>query len=272
MSRPDAGARTLRTLIVEDEPLARIHLRDLVQGSMALELVGEAANGRDAVQSIAQLKPDVLFLDIHLPELDGLAVLEQSLQPPHVVFTTAYDGYAVHAFELGAADYLVKPFTRERFERAVVRLLARVAQHDDAGAGDDAPPEGPALMERVRSLHHQSSGDARLRHVYVRERGRVLPIAVDTIERLEADDDYVVLVVGGRRHLLTVPLSELLGRLDAGRFVRIHRSHAVNLDHVRAMLPADSGRWAVVMQSGERVLASRTGTRQLRESMGRARG
>jgi two-component system LytT family response regulator len=272
MFPPDRPERPLRTLIVEDEPLARIHLRDLVQGSMPLQLIGEASNGRDAVQSIARLQPDVLFLDIHLPELDGLAVLEQAAQPAHVVFTTAYDSYAVHAFELGAADYLVKPFTRERFERAVARLLTRVAQHGDSSADVGVPSESPAQMAGVRHLHDQASGDTQLRHVYVRERGRMLPVAVDTIERLEADDDYVVLVVAGRRHLLTVPLSELLGRLDSGRFVRIHRSHAVNLDHVRAMLPADAGRWAVVMQSGDRVLASRTGTRQLRESMGRSRG
>lgn len=268
MSQPEAPARPLRTLIVEDEPLARIHLRDLVQGTMTLQLVGEAANGRDALARLAELTPDVLFLDIQLPELDGLAVLQRATHQPQVVFTTAYDSHAVHAFELGAADYLVKPFTRERFDRAVARLISRNQSHTPSS--DEARDAG--LLQRVRALQEQAADDQPLRHVYVRERGQVLPVAVDQIERLEADDDYVVLVVGGRRHLLTVPLSELLRRLDAGRFVRVHRSHAVNLDHVRAMLPADAGRWAVVMQSGDRILASRTGTRQLRESMGRSRG
>lgn len=270
MSLPDslrAEVRTgLRTVVVEDEPLARIQLRDLVLASSPLTLVGEADNGRDALGLIAEHRPDVLFLDIHLPELDGLKVLEQSAASagpqPHVVFTTAYDAYAVHAFELGAADYLVKPFTRERFLRAVDRVV-RAAQ--------TAPDDPPPLVNRVRELYGEASSGAPLRHVYVRERGRVHPVAVDTIERLEADDDYVVVVANGARHLLTVPLSELLTRLDASRFVRIHRSHAVNLDHVRAMLPEDAGRWAVVMQSGEKLLASRTGTRQLREAMGRQR-
>lgn len=263
----DAPAATLRTVIVEDEPLARVQLRDLVHASPALALVGETDNGPDAVALIADHRPDVLFLDIHLPELDGLKVLEQvgAASPavqPYVVFTTAFDAYAVHAFELGAADYLVKPFTRERFVRAVDRVV-RAAQ----SVATDPPP----LVNRVRELYGEAASGAPLRHVYVRERGRVRPVAVSTIERLEADDDYVMLVAGGARHLLTVPLGELLARLDTSRFVRIHRSHAINLDFVRAMLPEDAGRWAVVMQSGERLLASRTGTRQLREAMGRRR-
>lgn len=264
MSPPDPLGHGLRTVIVEDEPLARVQLRDMVLASTALTLVGEADNGRDALGLIADHRPDVLFLDIHLPELDGLKVLEQrsasDAPQPHVVFTTAYDAYAVHAFELGAADYLVKPFTRERFARAVDRVV-RAAQ----SAADDPPP----LVNRVRELYGEAPPGAPLRLVYVRERGRVLPVPVDTIERLEADDDYVVVVAGGARHLLTVPLSALLTRLDGSRFVRIHRSHAVNLDFVRAMLPEDAGRWAVVMRSGERILASRTGTRQLRETMSR---
>lgn len=258
----DATVTALRTVIVEDEPLARVQLRDLVHGAPALALVGEADNGRDALSLIADHRPDVLFLDIHLPELDGLKVLEQAETRAHVVFTTAFDAYAVHAFELGAADYLVKPFTRERFARAVDRVV-RAAQ----SVATDPPP----LVSRVRELYGEAASGAPLRHVYVRERGRVLPVAVRTIERLEADDDYVVLVADGTRHLLTVPLGELLARLDTSRFVRIHRSHAINLDYVRAMLPEDAGRWAVVMQSGEKILASRTGTRQLREAMGRKR-
>lgn len=269
MSLPDVAAAPLRAVIVEDEPLARVQLRDLVLATTQLALVGECDNGRDALALIAAHRPDVLFLDIHLPELDGLQVLERAgasgAALPQVVFTTAYDAYAVHAFELGAADYLVKPFTRERFTRAVARLT-RAAQTDPTAMSADAP-----LVGRVRELYGQSATGAPLQHLYVRERGRVRPIAVSTIERLEADDDYVVLVANGARHLLTVPLGELLDRLDGSRWVRIHRSHAVNLDHVRALLPQDAGRWAVVMQSGEKVLASRTGTRQLRESMGRRR-
>lgn len=269
MFPPDATAVPLRVVIVEDEPLARVLLRDLVLTSPSLSLVGETDNGRDALGLLSAHRPDVLFLDIHLPELDGLQVLERAGQElngslPHVVFTTAYDAYAVHAFELGAADYLVKPFSRERFARAVERVQRSLRL-------DHTPAVSAPLVGRVRELYGEADAGGALRHVYVRERGRVSPVPVAAIERLEADDDYVVLVVGGARHLVTVPLGELLARLDASRWVRVHRSHAVNLDHVRALLPQDAGRWAVVMRSGERVIASRTGTRQLRESMGRRR-
>jgi len=269
MYPPDHATPPLRVVIVEDEPLARVLLRDLVLGAPALALVGETDNGRDALSLLQDHQPDVVFLDIHLPELDGLQVLEhagrQSERPqPHVVFTTAYDAYAVHAFELGAADYLVKPFSRERFARAVERVQRSIRS-------TPAMPTGVPLVSRVRELYGEASSHVPLRHVYVRTRGGISPVPVSTIERLEADDDYVVLVVGGARHLVTVPLGELLARLDGSRWVRVHRSHAVNLDHVRALLPQDAGRWAVVMQSGERIIASRTGTRQLRESMGRPR-
>ena len=258
---PSSLSAPLSTVIVEDEPLARLHLRDLVQASASLRLVGEATNGPDALALIEAQRPAVLFLDIQLPVFDGLTVLERCTHHPHVVFTTAYDGHAVTAFELGAADYLLKPFDGARFGRAVDRVLRSV----------QTPAGGPTAVARVRELFGDTTAGVPLRHLYIRERGTVRPLAVAQVERLEADDDYVHVVHGGARSLVTVALSELLSRLDPHRFVRVHRSHAVNLDYVRALEPHDAGRWAVIMRDGTRIVASRTGTRQIR-AVSRFRG
>lgn len=263
---PAALPAPLSTVIVEDEPLARLHLRDLVQASASLQLVGEATNGPDALALIDAQRPAVLFLDIQLPVFDGLTVLERCTHHPHVVFTTAYDGHAVTAFELGAADYLLKPFDGARFARAVERVL-RAVQTPAGGQAEG----GPTAVARVRELFGDTTAGVPLRHLYIRERGTVRPLAVAQVERLEADDDYVHVVHGGARSLVTVALSELLSRLDPHRFVRVHRSHAVNLDYVRALEPHDAGRWAVLMRDGTRIVASRTGTRQIR-AVSRLRG
>jgi two-component system, LytTR family, response regulator len=248
---------TLRTVIVEDEPLARLHLRTLVTESPALELAGEAADGVAALALIHRVRPELVFLDMHLPELHGLAVLEQLTHRPQVVLTTAYDRYAVHAFELGAADYLLKPFGEARFQRAVDRVLALMQR---------AEPAAPANVgERVRELYGAVRDGTPLTRLFVREGSRVIPVPVPSIVRLEADDDYVRVITTNARHLITVTLSELHARLDPRAFVRVHRSHVVARDQIAALEPHDAGRWTVVLRNGERIVSSRTGTRALRE-------
>lgn len=239
---------TLTTLVCEDEPLARLHLRDLIEGTPGLTWIGEAADGATAVTLINRLKPQLLFLDIRMPELDGLAVLERAVHRPAVIFTTAFDAHAVQAFELGAVDYLLKPFGPDRFALAVQRAQRALA------TADAEPP----LLERVRGAQ------GALSRVFVRDRGRIVPIPVHEIERLEAEDDYVGIIVRGRRHLLTITLAALLEKLDPRRFVRIHRSHAVNLDFVASLAPFDAGRLSVEMRDGTRLTASRSGTQLLR--------
>ncbi len=240
----------ITVVVCEDEPLARIHLRQLIDGTPRLRFAAEAADGASAVRVIDAVKPDLVFLDIRMPELDGLAVLSGIGHRPAVVFTTAYDAHAVQAFELGAVDYLLKPFGQERFSTSV----ARVIRHLEAGATDVVP-----VAERI------GAPEVPLTRLFARERGRIVPIAVSDIERLEAEDDYVAVYARGRRHLLTVTLTSLLERLDAQRFVRIHRSHAVNLDAIASMMPFDAGRLSVEMRDGSRITASRAGTRVLRE-------
>jgi two-component system LytT family response regulator len=253
-------ATALRVVVVEDEPLARLHLRELIGATPSLQLVGEAADGPAGLRLVNDLRPDLLLLDIHVPELDGLALLEQCTHQAQVIFTTAFEAHAVHAFELGAADYLLKPFGAERFERAVRRVEARMTERPVVAASD---PGASALAPRLRELLGPRS-DAPLQHLYVRERGAVRPIPLQDVERLEADDDYVTIHAGGARHLITMPLSELLKRLDPARFVRVHRSHAVNLDWVASLAPHDAGRWVVIMRDGMRIVASRSGTHALR--------
>ncbi len=238
----------LTVLVCEDEPLARLHLRALIESTPSLLWVGEVADGSNAVTLIDRLRPAIVFLDISMPELNGLEVLERITHRPAVVFTTAFDAHAVQAFELGAVDYLLKPFGPERFATAVTRVERSLSIN-----GSDT-----SVAERVRATH------GALTRVFVRERGRIVPIMVQEIERLEAEDDYVAIIVRGRRHLLTITLAALLTKLDGRRFIRIHRSHAVNLDAVAALIPFDSARLCVEMRDGTRITASRSGTQLLR--------
>lgn len=239
----------ITVVVCEDEPLARVHLREMIHAVPRLRWTGEAADGLSAVALIEQTKPQLLFLDIRMPELDGLGVLARVTTKPVVVFTTAYDAHAVQAFELGAADYLLKPFGHDRFALSVARALRQI----DAVDADEIP-----VADRMPA----ASGP--LLRLFARERGRIVPIAVSDIERLEAEDDYVTVHTRGKRHLLTITLTALLERLDRRRFVRIHRSHAVSLDAIASMVPFDAGRLSVEMRDGTRITASRAGTQLLR--------
>jgi two-component system LytT family response regulator len=238
----------ITTVCCEDEPLARSHLCELIAGTPTLELCGEAADGASAVALIARLRPQLVFLDIRMPELDGLSVLARLPYSPSVVFTTAYDAHAVQAFELGAVDYLLKPFGRERFDLAMTRVTRALA------AADDVPP----VQDRL------PAAGTPVTRLFVRERGRIVPIVVRDIEWLEAEDDYVTLHLRGKRHLLTITLASLMERLDPRQFIRIHRSHAVNLDAVASMEPYDAGRLSVTLRDGKQLTASRSGTQALR--------
>jgi two-component system LytT family response regulator len=248
-------AAPLRCVIAEDEPIAREHLRALVCANDALLLVGEAADGDTTVTLVNALRPDVLFLDVRMPGRDGFAVLADVTHRPHVVFTTAHDTHAVQAFELGAVDYLLKPFGSTRFTMAVSRLRERVSL-----TADTEP------LARLREV--QERADRPLDRVFVRLGQRLLPVRLQEVSRLDADGDYVALVIDGRRHLLGMTLSALLPRLDPARFVRIHRSHVVNLDFVAAIRPYDAGRYEVEMRDGTRIVASRSGTQVLRRLAG----
>jgi two-component system, LytTR family, response regulator len=243
--------KRIRALVTEDESLARASLRRLIRETGWIELVGEAADGRTAVEMINRDLPDLLFLDVVLPELSGLEVLERIHHRPLVVFTTAYERYAVAAFELEALDYLVKPFSSRRFHETMQRVRQRIMQAN-----------GPSVAERVQSAF--AAGP--LERVFVRVGARVVPLLMREVIHFQAEGDYVRAVSRGSSHLLSVSLAELEGRL-ASPFVRIHRCHIVNLNFVEKIERHDERRLMVFLPEEIRIVASRAGSARLRELM-----
>jgi two-component system, LytTR family, response regulator len=239
---------TLTVVIADDEPLARKQLRDLVGEVSWLRCLAETADGLETVEAVNGGKPDLLFLDIQMPNLSGIEVLGQMEHRPGVVFTTAYDRYAVTAFELHALDYLLKPFGRARFMAAVER--ARQSLEQDS-----------STLQRARMALASSGPVTRL---FVRERGKILPVAVHTVERMEARDDYVALFTATRRYLIHIAMNDLEGMLNPDTFVRVHRCHIVNLDFVASLTPCDSSRLQIEMRNGVRLVASRARSKLLR--------
>lgn len=237
-------------LIVEDEPLARKRLRELIDGVPWLRCVGEAASGAAAIATIDKLRPDLVFLDIQLPGISGLDVLARVRHRPAVIFTTAHDQFAVTAFEIGAIDYLLKPFGRERFARALERARPSLQQMMDVDA-----------IERMK----ETVGQGPLRRMFVREAGRIVPVRVAAIEWFQACDDYVIVHTAGKQYTVHLPLADLESRLDPHVFVRVHRSHVINLDHVASWTPYDGSRLQITLRTGAKILASRQRSRALRD-------
>jgi two-component system, LytTR family, response regulator len=237
---------TIRAVIVEDEPLARQTIVDFAADEPDLEIVGQAADGLEAIAVIDREKPDLVFLDVQLPELTGLQVLERISHRPRIIFATAFDRYAVPAFELHALDYLLKPFGRERFRAA----LARIRETDLA----------PVRLEQVRA----ALGTERLTRLFLRRRDVIVPVSIDEVTQFVAAGDYVEVHAGGTSYLASCRLVDLEARLDPERFLRIHRSHLVNLDQIVSLSSHDERRLVVILRDGTRVTASRTGSLELR--------
>ena len=237
---------TLKALVVDDEPIARRKLKTLLESEGAVEVIGECEDGAGAVETIKRLRPDVVFLDVQMPGLDGFDVID-ALEPreqPDIVFVTAYDRYAVRAFETHAVDYLLKPFERARLRKTIERLTSRAG-------GRDAGRRVHAAVDSVRAQQP-------LRRVLVKTTGRIYAVRVEDIEAIEADGHYLDVHTASATHLIRESLSALEPRLDPARFVRIHRSSIVNIDHVRELQPAFHGEFAVILRSGRRLNCSRT--------------
>jgi two-component system, LytTR family, response regulator len=242
---------TTPVLICEDEPLARDTLRDFIAADPRLQLVGEAADGRSALQAVHTLTPQLVFMDIHMPELSGLEVVRalQGFKPwPAIVFTTAFDQHAVAAFELNAVDYLLKPFSAERFARAVDRVL-------------DGAATSAVVAEQVLA----APPGAPLARILVRDRGQIFPLALADIEYLRSDSKYTQIAARGQQFYVRLALAEIEPRLDATRFLRVHRNAIVNLDHVLAMKPDEQSQLEMTMRDGSTILANREASRRLRD-------
>lgn len=238
-----------RVVICEDEPLARETLRDFVAAWPGLQLVGEAADGAQALQAIESLAPDLVFMDIQMPEMTGLEVVRSLKSLPAIVFTTAYDQHAVAAFELNAVDYLLKPFSRERFDIAVQRVLE-----------EESAPRAAAEAALAATLARPQ-----LSRILVRDRGRIFPVAIDEIAYLKSDMKYTLLAARGQTFIVRIALSEIEPRLNPERFVRVHRSAIVNLDAVDSMKPNDQSQLEILMRDGTRLLANREASKMLRD-------
>jgi two-component system, LytTR family, response regulator len=225
-------ARKIRTVVVDDEPLARSNVIALLRRDAEVEIVGECASGADAISAVDRLQPDLMFLDIQMPECTGFDVLEQ-LGPrlvSEIVFVTAYDVYALQAFEAGALDYLLKPFADERFDVTLRRIKSRMVLRD------------------------RPTQDRRL---FVRSAGRISLVHIDDIDWIEAADYYACLHVGAATHLIRKTITQLEHELDPSAFFRIHRSSIVNLRRIETLALNEAGEYDVVLQDGHKLRLSR---------------
>lgn len=239
----------VRTLVVDDEPLARAGLRAMLTAFEWVEVVGEAADGESAVDAIGRLRPELVFLDVQMPGLFGTEVVHRIEQHPYIIFTTAFSQHAVSAFELGAVDYLLKPFGPSRLAAAMERIRAAIGE-----------PVGFGALERLTGA--MTSGP--ITRLFVRTGGSLVPLLTRDVGWFEADGDYVIAHAEGKRHLLSLSLNRLEERLDPKRFVRVHRAHIVNLDHVRAFKRDSRGNLEAELVDGRRVPVSRARAQELR--------
>jgi two-component system LytT family response regulator len=248
----------IRTLIVDDEPLARRNLRVLLEKDPQIEIVDECRNGREAVKAINSLSPDLIFLDIQMPELDGFDVLARvgPEQIQAIIFVTAFDQYALKAFEVHALDYLLKPFDDERFAFALRRAKSQI----EAREINRISKRLLALLEERESQRSEdATGDkGYLTRLMIKASGRVVLLKVGEIDFIEADGNYAKLHVGRKAHLLREKMHDLEGRLDPAKFVRIHRSVIVNLDRIKELHPHFNGDYIVVLEDGRQLRLSRT--------------
>lgn len=239
-------ADKVRTIIVDDEELARDRLRSLLEKEAQIELVGEAGDGRQAIELIEKEKPDLAFLDVQMPELTGFEVLEalEEKQRPSVVFVTAHDKFALKAFDVHAVDYLLKPFDRERFQTALRRALDKIRPAEQRAA---------AVSEVLREVRPAKPAD----RLMVKSSGRVLLIKIDDIDWIEAADNYVSLHVGKEAHLMRETMNSIETRLPSEKFMRISRSTIVNMERIQELQPMFHGEYVVLLRTGAKLTLSR---------------
>jgi two-component system, LytTR family, response regulator len=244
---------TLRVVVIDDEDLPRQRVRDFVNAHAALTLVGEATDGAQALDLVGEQRPDLIFLDIQLPERDGFQVVAAFDDDvlPAIVFVTAYDQYAIRAFEVDAVDYLLKPITQKRFDAAVARVLGRV-EHRATVA------QIRALAERMNERHGYAT------RFVARRGGRHYFVRVADIDWLESSGNYIRLHAGETSHLIRAPMKGVETRLDPAHFVRIHRSTMVAIDRIHAIESGEHGEYVITLAGGRRLVSSRTFSERVR--------
>jgi two-component system, LytTR family, response regulator len=257
-------AKKIRTLIVDDEPLARRRIQRMLMRYPEVEVIGECANGREAIAAIREQQPALVFLDIQMPEVDGFAVLEaiSADELPLIIFVTAYDQYAIRAFDVYALDYLLKPFDRRRFDKTMQRVKSRLP--DERQERSDLSERTLALLEEMRAQQ------SHLERMVIKSNGRAFFLKTEEIDWIEAEGKYVRLHVGKDSYLVREAISQIEAQLDAKRFLRIHRSTIVNLDRVRELQPWFHNDYRVILRDGTELMLSRSCRKRLGELLGHA--
>ncbi|MBI3283825.1 MAG: response regulator transcription factor [Burkholderiales bacterium] len=246
----------MQILIVDDEELARRLMREYLRQHADLDIAGECENGLEAVQAIEALQPDLVLLDIQMPQLSGLEVLEATGRRSGVIFTTAYDRYALQAFDLHAVDYLLKPFSQQRFDEALTKARKLLAQ--------DAPD--PAQVQAMEKLL-APPGVEKQQRLLIRDRGQVHVVPLESVDYIEAQDDYIVIHAADKSYMKTQRLSELEAQLDAAKFVRIHRSYLLRLEALKSIERASKDSHVAVLRNGRQIPVSRTGYDRIKEKL-----
>lgn len=251
----------IRVLLVDDEPLALAMMREMLQGDPQVEIVGESVNGREALNAIHALAPDLLFLDVQMPELGGFEVLANldAGQLPYVIFVTAYDQYAVRAFEVHALDYLLKPFDQERFNNSWQRAKARILSERNGG-----------MDQRILTLLEDlKAGSKYLERLVIKAGGRIYFLDTNEIDWIEAEGNYVSVHTAKKSHLIRETIGSLESQLDPKKFVRIHRSSIVRIACIRELEPWFHGEYRVNLENGTQLALSRNYRDKLQEALGK---
>jgi two-component system LytT family response regulator len=256
-----ADGKPIRVLLVDDEPLAREMIREMLKDDSESEIVGECVNGREAIEAIQEHDPDLIFLDVQMPEIGGFEVLEalKSVHVPHVIFVTAYDQYAVRAFEVHALDYLLKPFDSERFDSA----WRRAKSHIISARNGEMDQRILAILEELKA------GSKYLERLVIKSGGRVFFLDTDDIDWIEAEGNYVSVHTGKKSHLLRETISSLEAQLDPKKFLRIHRSSIIKIDRIKELQPWFHGEYRVILMDGTQLTLSRNYRENLQEALGR---
>jgi len=260
--------KKFRAVIVDDEELARQVLREFLTAHPEIEIAAECANGFEAVKSVTELRPDLVFLDVQMPKLDGFEVLELIGTNAAVVFVTAHDNYAIRAFEVHAVDYLLKPFGCDRFEAALTRAKARLSSASSTVSSPTPQSARPAPSPSELAAAARPPAQY-LDRIPVREGTRVFIIPIAKLDYAEAQDDYIALCSESKRHLKQQTISSLESALDPSRFLRIHRSYIINLERVARIEPYGKDSHVAVLHNGTQLPVSRAGYARLREFLDR---
>jgi len=253
--------KQIRTIIVDDEPLARRNIRLLLKDDHEIDIAGEANSGREALALIRKHSPDLVFLDIQMPEMDGFGVLENldAERLPVIVFVTAFDQYALKAFEFHALDYLLKPFDDARFGKALAQAKLQVEQRELK----DLSQRLVALLESREQRSEEPARNKYVSRLLIKSAGRVFFLKTDEIDYVQAEDYYVKLHVGRKGHLLRETMNEMEAKLDPAKFLRVHRSSIVNIERIRELQQHFNGEYIVLLHDGTELKLSRSRREQL---------